>query len=406
MLAAFETDAEEFRTRRTMARRSGSPAWLWPEVPQSSWAEAATEISRVAASVLGGERPFVSPCDTKALSLACYTTGVGPLLGWWVQAEILRTDAETGALLDIHLEQSRLRHARVSALSREIVRSLRTAGLDTLVLKGGHTAHAYFPDPATRPSSDLDLLVRSDEAGDAQAVLDSAGFKCVGCQARESSWAPAGQAPDPGSLWLVHADDPWSVDLHSSLDFSASSGGPLVRLDGARPFDECEPWPLDPTAGVLREPLFLLHLAVHASGGFHSLTLLRMIELVLVIRKDSAAGVLSWDEFLRIAEQTNALGAAYPALRLCEKLMPGTVPGRVLDRCALAAPPRVRRIVERLEPATAQRIDRTSISEHFMWVTGVSGWMRQLGSDLVPGSSLWPVYQARAYRLLRGRISR
>jgi hypothetical protein len=69
----------------------------------------------------------------------------------------------------------------------------------------------------------------------------------------------------------------------------------------------------------------------------------------------------------------------------------------------------VRRIVDALDPAHAQRVHRGSISEHFMWVTGARGWMRQLGSDLLPASSdrsVWSIYEARAFRLLRRRISR
>lgn len=406
MLATLETDAEEFRRRRAEARRCGTPAWLWPEISQASWAEAARQISRVVTPVFEGKQPSLTSSETQALSLACYTTGLGPLLGWWVETGVLRTDSETAALLGVHLDQARLRKRRVTGLSRQIVRRLTEAGVDTLVLKGGHTAHAYFPHPATRPSSDLDLLVREDQVERAEAVLASRGFDSTSQQLRESNWAPAGQARHPRSLWLVHADDPWSVDLHSSLDLSPSAGGQLARLDDAGPFETRDRWRPDETAYVLRQPLLLLHLAAHASGGLHSLTLLRMVEIILVVRRDLEEGRLSWDEFLETAERIGAAGAAFPALRLSEKLVPGTVPRRVLERCALAAPRRARAIVERLAPATAHRVERASVTEHFMWVTGLGGWTRQLRSDLFPTSGMWPVYQARAYRLLRGRITR
>ena len=80
---------------------------------------------------------------------------------------------------------------------------------------------------------------------------------------------------EPRSLWLAHADDPWCVDLQSSLDFSAGPGAMIVRFDFADPIGTSDPWPLNPEAGALSQPLLLLHLAVHASGGLHSLTLLR-----------------------------------------------------------------------------------------------------------------------------------
>jgi hypothetical protein len=406
MFAALEIDAEEFRRRRALAMRNGSAAWLWPEVSVASWSEATKLISNATAAILAGENAVLPPSEPMALSLASYTSGVGPLLGWWCQSGNLQTDAQTTALLALHLEHGRARAERVEAQSKEVVRILRQSGISVIVLKGGHTAHAYFPDPATRPASDLDLLVPADQAPGAEAALAEAGLRCLGRGARESSWMTPCERREPRSLWLVHTDDPWSIDLHSSLDFSGSPGASVVRLDSAEPFASRETWALDSKAGILQQPLLLLHLAVHASGGLHSLTLLRMIEIVLVLRQDAAIGRLSWDDFVALGERTNGLGAAYPALRMCETLAPGTVPTNVLECSAAAAPRRARTIVDRLEPSTAQRIDRASIGEHFMWVTGVPGWIRQLKSDLAPQESLWPIYQARAYRLLRGSISR
>ena len=152
--------------------------------------------------------------------------------------------------------------------------------------------------------------------------------------------------------------------------------------------------------------MLLLHLAVHASGGLHSLTLLRVIEIVLVVGQDLAAGRLSWDDFLHVGALTNALGAAYPALAMAEKLAPGTIPPHVMRISAEIVPARAREIVDGLTPATAHRVERASIGEHVMWASGFSGWARQLASDLAPTSGVWPIYQARAYRLLRGRVSR
>jgi hypothetical protein len=404
--ASIRLDEGEFRRRRTEARRTGNPAWLWPEVPVDQWSEIMRQVATAAADVLAGKAAGTGACDPMALSLACYTSGVGPLLGWWIEEGKLSAPPELAYLLGLHLEQGRLRAARTQPKSLEIVSALVECGVPVVVLKGGHTAHSYFPDPATRPASDLDLLVPRDFAAQSEVALARLGLECAGRLRRESSWMPAAAQREPQSLWLIHADDPWSVDLHSSLDFSANPGASLVRFDMAEPIETSEPWPLQDSAGVLSQPLLLLHLAVHASGGFHSLTLLRMIEIVLVIRRDVGNGRLSWDEFQHLGALTNALGATYPALAMTERLAPGTIPPHILEICAELAPPRTRALVGKLSPATAHRVNRASIAEHFMWVIGVSGWARQLASDLAPGSDFWPIYQARAYRLLRGRISR
>lgn len=408
--AATELAPGEFGHRRNEARRRGTPAWLWPEVPVERWTQAMRHISRAAADVLAGRTAYVPDGDLMALSLAGYTSGVGPMLGWWVEKGLLSAPPQSGPLLQLHLEHARERARYSDAQSRRVVASLSGCGASPVVLKGGHTAHKYFPEPATRPASDLDLLVRPEHQKTAEAVLSQAGMQCVSRGRRESTWMLAGARQEPRSLWLVRADDPWSVDLHHSLDFAAGSAAPALRFDSADPFSSDDRWPLDASAGALRRPLLLLHLAAHASGGLHSLTLLRMIEIILVARRDFGDDRAAWDEFAATGVAANGLGTAFPALFMCERLAPGTIPASVLERSAKLAPRRVRAIVENLDPATVQRVDRSSVAEHFMWVSGLRALLRQVRSDIAPGpgspQSVWSIYEARANRLLHGRVTR
>ena len=396
----------ELDRRKKAAKRSGNPAWLWPEVSVPSWASATSQLAEAIRLILSGDLAQLGACEPLVFSLACYTSGTGPLLGWWLEQSRLTAPVELSSILAAHLEHARERARRTWILSKAVVALLLNQSIPVIVLKGGHTAFAYFPDPATRPATDLDLLVPARHAQAAGAALARAGFGCISTARRESSFALADGPREPVSLWLAHASDPWSVDLHNSLDFSASSGARLVRLDRTKPFENAVDWPPDPEAKALSQPLQLLHLAVHASGGLQSLTLLRMVELILVIKHDLTAGRLSWSKFLELGDAADGLGAAYPALAMCERMLAGSVPRQVMDRCRKAAPKRVRAIVDKLEPARAQRVDRASIEEHFMWVCGISGWIRQLGLDLFPPRSIRSIYEARAYRLLHGKISR
>ncbi len=394
----------EVRRRFHWAKRRGDPAWLWPDVPVAAWREALSGIEDAVRAVLSG-RPDaqLQDGDPAAIGLACYTSGTGPLLGYWCEQGLLSASEAVAPALELHLRHNRLRATRMEAAAVSLVEALSERGVAVAVLKGAHTARDYFPDPGARPASDIDLLVRQGEVGSAEAMIAAAGFAFQGRGARESSWRPDSSPAQPRSLTLVHADDPWSVDLHGSLDIFVSAGAPLARLDAARPMDAGSRWGPCRSAMTLDQPLLLLHLAVHAGSGLQNLTLLRLIELNLVIRRDAAVGSLSWDEFLAMGEDTGSLGFAYPALRLSEDLAPGTVPTAVLDRCTRRAPAAVVRIVGRLTPATAQRIDRTSMAQHFMWAVGWKGRMRQLGADLVAPASAW---EKRAWRLLRGRFSR
>jgi hypothetical protein len=399
----------EVSRRFQWAKRQGNPAWLWPEVTVEAWREALERIAYAIRVILSGETAGLDG-DPAAIGLAGYTAGVGPLLGWWAETGALSPSPAIAPGLALHLRHNRIRAARLEHAAIGLIESLSQAGVPTAVLKGADTARAYFPDPGVRPASDIDLLVRAEHAAAAEAVLRALRFSEATRGARESSWRPPGCAPAPRSLSFVHADDPWSIDLHSSLDLLVSAGAPLARLDAGRPMESRRRWTPHPGAVALDQPLLLFHLAIHAGAGLQNLTLLRLVELNLVIRRDFAAGRLDWDAFLAFGARASLLGFAYPALKLCEDLTPGVVPASVLAQCAHAAPRGVLRVVRRLTPATAQRIERSSVGEHFMWTDGWVARARQLAADIAPraGSwrALWSIYEKRAWRLVRGRISR
>ena len=406
---APEISAEEVRRRFLWARRQGRPAWLWPDTPIEAWRSALEQIERAIRAILAGEGGVRLEGEPRAIGLAGYTSGTGPLLGLWLERGQLQASQPVAEVLGRHLAHNRIRARRMTAAAVNVVGRLADEGIPPLVLKGAHTEPAYFPEAGVRPASDIDLLVADEDAAKAEAVLERCGLSCNARGQWESNWRQPEARYEPWSLTYAHAEDPWSIDLHRSLNISVGKGAPLAALDLGRPMASPARWTVCARAGVLEQPLLLLHLATHAGAGWQNLTLLRQVELVLVIRQDLAADRLSWDAFLDLGAQTGAAGYAYPALHLAEKLAPGTVPEAVLGRCAAQAPRAVRRAVERLTPASAQRIDRNSVGEHFMWALGWKGRLRLLTADLFPAARSWPefrrIYEARAWSLLRGTIS-
>jgi hypothetical protein len=399
---------EEVQRRFAWARRQGRPAWLWPDVPIDVWRSAMDGVAGATAAMLAGRSGVRLQGEPEAIGLAGYTSGMGPLLGLWLEQGRLQADEAVAVTLGRHLTHNRLRSARMESAAARIVGRLADRGIETLVLKGAHTASAYFPESGARPASDIDLLVAAGDADAAERVMQECGLAFRGRSQWESGWADPSARDEPRSLTYVHAEDPWSIDLHNALNISVGRGTPLAELDRGRPMSSVRWWPVDPRGRVLDQPLLLLHLAAHAGAGWQNLTLLRQVELVLVIRHDQAVGRLMWDAFLDVGARTGALGYAYPALALAEKLAPGTVPMAVLDRCGDHAPRAVRRALEQLTPATAQRIDRASLGEHFMWAEGWRARLRLLASDILP-TVRWPefrrIYEERAWRLIRGRVS-
>lgn len=409
-IAGPEISPEEIRRRFAWARRQGRPAWLWPDVGLEAWKFAMGQIETAVMATLAKKRIVRLEGDATSLGLAGYTSGVGPLLGFWIEHGHLAADPAIADMFALHLVHNRVRSGRMTAAAADLVRQFANAGIQSLVLKGAHTALAYFPELGVRPASDIDLLVSAHDVQNAEAVLTAAGLTCKGRTQRESTWVEPTNRSQLRSLTYVHAENPWSVDLHNSLAASVGWGAVLADFDRADPMASAQRWPVDPSAAVLDQPLLLLHLAAHAGAGWQNLTLLRQVELVFVIRQEVATGRLNWDAFLDVGARTEALGYAYPALCLAEKLAPGVVPEFVLSHCAGRAPGPVRRALEQLTPATAQRMDRASIGEHFMWANGWPGLLRMLAFDLLPAPRTLPeilkVYEARAWRLVRGRVSK
>ena len=405
---SFDLTPDEVRRRFEWALRQGDPAWLWPEVTVEEWREACDRIADAANAVLTGEEAVLD-ANPLALGIAAYTSGTGPLLGWWIEQGQLRARSEIAALLRTHLAHNRIRSERMIAATRTIVGSLAVGGIEVAVLKGMHTGAVYFPDPATRPASDIDLLVSPADSANAEEALRANGFAIAGRGSGDSSWRPAGGPVEPRSLSLVHSDDPWSVDLHWSLDVQPSAGARVAKFDRAAPLESKACWPANERARVLEQPLLTLYLAAHASEGLQNLTLVRLVELVLVIRSDVERGSLDWDALLDTGARIDALGLAWPALALTEQLVPGTVPGAVLQRLEASSPPAVRRVVSALTPTTAQRIGGFSIAEHFMWSRGITGRLQQFAADAVPSVSPFEfarIYGRRIRQLLSGRVSR
>lgn len=401
-MPTITTEEIESRLRRAVAR--GNPIWLWPEVDRARRRAAMEQLASATHQVLAGDAAELTS-DAAAIGLAGYVSGMGPLLGWWIDRGLISAPDAIAETLREHLRHNRDRAGRLRRACTAITAALDSAGIKSIVLKGLHTESAYFPAPGTRPASDIDLLVERNERAAAERVLWSRGLVPASRGRFESSWREGGAASQPASLYLVHRDDPWTIDLHHSLDIAPAPGAPIARLDLGQPMQSGCRW-ADRDAGyTLDQPLLALHLAVHAGHGLHNLTLLRLVELVLVIRNDTASGRLSWPDFAALATAADAFGYAYPALAFAEQLAPRTIPRHILSESARAASRRAVGIVRRLTPATAQRIGRLSLPMHFMWTRGIDGWARQIAADLVPHASLRrsvEIYRARAWQLLGG----
>jgi hypothetical protein len=245
-----------------------------------------------------------------------------------------------------------------------------------IVLKGFHTGRAYFGEPGARPMADVDLLVAPHEVAQSEKALESAGFRAHSDALRpyKRDWL----GPDvEDRVYSVERSDPrskWALELHASLD-RVYHPGVAARLDAERAhtrhFD---------VAGrslfVLAPAQTVVYLACHSSQELDSMRLIRIYELVAVIRAERAAGRLDWSEVIAILERTGAAGFTYPALALVEDLAPQTVDAGVLALARHASTAAARHTVPRLAPAGGS-VDERAVLRQMMWTRGVVGVLQR-----------------------------
>ena len=369
---------------------------LWPEVSVSAFRRAQAEIARVTAAVLSdvaGRVPLQLPpnVDARAFGVAASAGGIGPLLGRWCETGRLVAPQPLADMLATHLDHGRRRPARMRQELDRLLVALADRAIEVLVLKGTHTGQRYFPEPGTRPTTDIDLLIAPHDLGAAQNALRALEFveDVATAEPQRSHWAPRNVGP-VRSLELAHADNPWSVDLHMSLD--RRQFAELTMAFGGVELSAGEVWrEFARPVRVLPQPQLLAYLAFHASSHFYSMTLVRLVELVLVGRRDFAGRPDRWEAFSDLVRRTRIGRFVFPALALAERLTPGSVDPLVLEELVAAAPPRLRRLVRHVTPASAQRLHPYPSGEAFIWLASLKDVLAFLAYLAWP-----PVHGARA----------
>jgi hypothetical protein len=404
---ALDLSPETVALRFRQAMALGRPRWVWPDVPVAQWRASLHAIEGTLRSRLAQpDRParLESPAGARVLGIAAFSSGTGPLLGHWAEGGLLDTAPDTAALLLLHLAHGRARAQRRAELLGDVIHRMHTAGVVPVIVKGMHTASALFPEPGTRPMSDLDLVLRPEDFPRAEQSLSAAGYQHLSAGRVESplhaDWLPPGSTLDIPSLELDHVRSPLLVNLRGGFLFPVL-GRRVLRL-GEPGAGDLRAWH-QPAAQVLEGAWMLTYLAVHASLMRSSLTLIRLTELVLAAR-----AMEDWDRLTTLLRETGAGPNAYPAIRLAERLAPGSFPAPVLRELERHALRRHRRLYDQASPADAQPSGERELVDFLYWVAGPRDLARLLLHLAVPDRPLrhWPAFWARRLRLAWNRIFR
>lgn len=219
-----------------------------------------------------------------------------------------RIDAGTATLARALAGRERAELDTIAEQEHRVCSALSEHGLNFLVLKGAACARVLYPSPSSRPRTDLDLWIDSEDLDLARRALAA-----IGLEPAEVDWDPDIYGAE---AWIDPNHDSWSVDLHwALLDHPA-----LRRLFR---FDDF--WARSRTIPGLagRIPAvadLLLHAVLHYYGGGHRG---KVLPAIWILDVDLAWRALAPAEQMAAAERFRAhgvaglLGAALARAQIC-----------------------------------------------------------------------------------------
>ena len=209
-------------------------------------------------------------------------------------------------------------------LEAEMVRvtdCLAQNGIDRLLLKGMVLGELLYPDPALRPSSDIDVMVRHEQLGQAQAVLRDLGYTIQPGRQLDFQLARSYDIP---YVRATTSGQPVLLELHWNL---AEPG--LFNLDVATLWARAQQLEVNHhTLPTLSLEDLLLHLTIHIRK--HRYVGLRwLVDVSELLR--GYGQQLDWSYLVRTARQAGAGTLFYVTLHLAQELMGVKVPASVMQ---------------------------------------------------------------------------
>ncbi len=220
------------------------------------------------------------------------------------------------------LLEATARHLVLSGELARLLKSFERERITVIPLKGPALAETLYPDPAIRPCSDLDLLIRREHLERVDELLQRLAYQRVA----DAHSFRFDVAYDHATLYAaasgVHVDLHWSLLSEPRYSWDERAAASLwdravrLRLAG------------EDALGLGPEDLLLyltMHVAVH-----HSLTgLLWLYDVFLVLER--SASTLDWEAVTTRASRWRVRTAAYFALREVQRLFGARVPAALMD---------------------------------------------------------------------------
>jgi len=191
-----------------------------------------------------------------------------------------------------------IRNLRWAAELRQLIDAFRNERRSLMLVKGSVLQRTVYPDPSTRPMSDMDLVVSRDEMPQVNAIMTRLGFRS---RTSLEDFTPATglEADEEAFFYKQIGDQILFVEIHTRLDM----GIPSLSITPTQLWNQCVNVnsidgmtipTLEPHAALRH---ICLHLADHHNfyGG-----LLWLLDVRLFVERYKAS--INWGEFIRGCE--------------------------------------------------------------------------------------------------------
>ena len=300
--------------------------------------------------------------------------------------------ADAQAVLTDAYDASLARTTNISALLGRLLTRAQETGLPLLCLKGPLLAEQCYPHPATRPMTDVDLLVQPHDLARAQALLAEAGYRLPPSTANPIY--VHGAASGDG-LWDLQ------VELHTELLTGALGNRKVARLETRYVWERaaqvtlggCPCWALSPADN-------LIFLAAHMTVHHGKLQLIWLADLAYFLRAHHEQ--VNWAELVQAARRYGVRQAVGWPLWLARDLLAAPVPEGALAALQIGTGAGV--LAQFVDPQaifgeTAQPVGDVAILARAMFLEHFSDRLRYFAEMArAAGPAAWP---SLAWRFLR-----
>lgn len=354
-------------------------------------------------------RDMTGPLDWNYLLCAADYQGILPLLHQWRESHNgIGVPEEITAQLSGAYWANHFRNRALLHLLTEVMQTAATAGIPVMPLKGAALALFYYPTPALRPMSDLDLLVQPGDIAGMTAILHRLGYTEIA--GSPSLLDERLRDAHRGERRFIAHKDGWDVLIEFRIEPLDPLVDTLSTLDPvlAAALHERAAWMWTRSQLMIHTQFtrmspedLLLHIASHLTTRhrYFRLLWLRDLSVVLAAHGNDA---IDWAYLCDAARRLRLSVPVHAAFKAAQLLLDTPIPMTTLERNLFVGGEGTRPL-QRVERAffarrihAAARSDLTAPSYAQIWLVAASlgrlrGWKPRLRG------LRWLIFPSRSY---------